>query len=85
LAGNRNFLFGSDSLEAYDTSGCRGKVAGAMQDELVLVAGAGGFIGGAIVAKLRRRGHKKIRAVDIKPLGGRNRRLPASPWMWPID
>jgi GDP-D-mannose 3',5'-epimerase len=35
---------------------------------LVLVAGAGGFIGGNLVADLRARGHKQIRAVDVKPL-----------------
>ncbi len=33
----------------------------------VLVAGAGGFMGGHLVADLRRRGFTSIRAVDIKP------------------
>jgi GDP-D-mannose 3', 5'-epimerase len=33
----------------------------------ILVAGAGGFIGGHLVADLLRKGHKNIRAVDIKP------------------
>ncbi len=36
--------------------------------EMVLVTGAGGFIGGNLVADLRARGYKKIRAVDNKPL-----------------
>jgi GDP-D-mannose 3', 5'-epimerase len=39
-----------------------------MQTELVLVTGAGGFIGGALVGELRRQGYRKIRAVDVKPL-----------------
>src|ERR1043165_7001193 len=39
-----------------------------MNDELVVVTGAGGFIGGAMVADLRRQGYRKIRAVDIKPM-----------------
>ena len=39
-----------------------------MSGQLIVVAGAGGFIGGALVADLRKQGHKKIRAVDIKPL-----------------
>jgi GDP-D-mannose 3',5'-epimerase len=37
------------------------------KSDLVLVTGAGGFIGGHLVAELRRRGHQRIRAVDIKP------------------
>ena len=37
-------------------------------DDLTLVTGAGGFIGGHLVAELRRRGHRRLRAVDIKPL-----------------
>jgi nucleoside-diphosphate-sugar epimerase len=37
-----------------------------MKSDLIVVAGAGGFIGGHLVADLRRRGHKRIRAVDIK-------------------
>jgi len=39
-----------------------------MMGDLVLVTGAGGFIGGNLVAELRREGYAKIRAVDIKPL-----------------
>src|SRR5262249_25493076 len=40
-----------------------------MTDELIVVAGAGGFIGGALVADFRRKGYDRIRAVDIKPVG----------------
>ena len=36
---------------------------------MILVAGGGGFIGGHLVADLRARGHRNIRAVDIKPVG----------------
>jgi len=38
------------------------------REQTVLVAGAGGFIGGHLVAELRRRGVARIRSVDIKPL-----------------
>jgi GDP-D-mannose 3',5'-epimerase len=36
--------------------------------ELILVTGAGGFIGGHLVAALRQRGYARLRAVDIKPV-----------------
>ena len=39
-----------------------------MTDQRILVAGAGGFIGGHLVADLRRRGSRQIRAVDLKPI-----------------
>ncbi|MCB1074710.1 MAG: NAD-dependent epimerase/dehydratase family protein [Simkania sp.] len=39
------------------------------KDDLILVTGAGGFIGGHLIADLLRQGYKKIRAVDIKPFG----------------
>jgi nucleoside-diphosphate-sugar epimerase len=35
--------------------------------DLVVVTGAGGFIGGHLVSELRQRGHTRIRAVDCKP------------------
>jgi nucleoside-diphosphate-sugar epimerase len=35
-------------------------------EPLIVVTGAGGFIGGHLVAALRRRGHTRIRAVDIR-------------------
>jgi len=37
--------------------------------DLVLVTGAGGFIGGHLIGELRRFGYTRLRAVDIKPLG----------------
>jgi GDP-D-mannose 3',5'-epimerase len=39
------------------------------KDGLVVVAGAGGFIGGHLVDSLLRDGHRFIRAVDNKPIG----------------
>src|SRR5215216_667315 len=38
------------------------------KNDLVVVTGAGGFIGGHLVGVLQQRGHTKIRAVDVKPL-----------------
>jgi nucleoside-diphosphate-sugar epimerase len=35
---------------------------------MILIAGAGGFIGGALVSSLRTQGYSRIRAVDIKPI-----------------
>jgi GDP-D-mannose 3',5'-epimerase len=35
--------------------------------DLVVVTGGGGFIGGHLVAELRRRGFERVRSVDIKP------------------
>jgi nucleoside-diphosphate-sugar epimerase len=46
------------------------------KEDLVLVTGAGGFIGGHLVDELRRRGHQRIRAVDIKPAGEWYQRFP---------
>ena len=39
-----------------------------MSNNLILVAGGGGFIGGHLVEKLRARFPGRVRAVDIKPL-----------------
>ncbi|HEX9014356.1 MAG TPA: NAD-dependent epimerase/dehydratase family protein, partial [Anaerolineaceae bacterium] len=38
------------------------------KDDLIVVAGAGGFIGGSLVRYFRDRGFTRIRAVDKKPL-----------------
>src|SRR5665213_780810 len=39
-----------------------------MSSNKVVICGGGGFIGGHLVAELRRQGMKNIRSVDIKPL-----------------
>src|SRR5450755_853980 len=39
-----------------------------MKNELAVVTGAGGFIGGSLVGDFRKQGYQKIRAVDIKPI-----------------
>ena len=39
------------------------------KDDLVVVAGAGGFIGGHLIGELRQKGFRRLRAVDIKPAG----------------
>ncbi|MCX7826840.1 MAG: NAD-dependent epimerase/dehydratase family protein [Verrucomicrobiae bacterium] len=44
------------------------KTPRAGKDDLILVTGAGGFIGGALVRRLHERGFNRIRAVDKKPL-----------------
>src|SRR6202795_1270241 len=38
------------------------------KNDKILVAGGGGFIGGALIALLRKQGYRDIRAVDVKPL-----------------
>lgn len=47
-----------------------------MKDDLVVVAGAGGFIGGHLVADLLRQGYTRIRAVDVKPFHEWYQRFP---------
>ena len=37
-------------------------------DERIVVCGGGGFIGGHLLADLRRRGYTKLRSVDVKPI-----------------
>src|SRR5260370_940992 len=38
------------------------------KDSIIVVTGAGGFIGGHLIAALRKQGHTLLRAVDIVPL-----------------
>ncbi len=48
----------------------------ARKDDLILVAGAGGFIGGSLVRQFARKGFTRIRAVDKKPLPDWYQRVP---------
>src|ERR1035438_3440790 len=41
--------------------------ANVLRQNRVVVTGAGGFIGGHLVAEFRRLGYQNIRAVDVKP------------------
>jgi len=47
-----------------------------MSSTKIVVCGAGGFIGGHLVAELRRKGQSQIRAVDIKPFDEWFQRFP---------
>ena len=51
------------------------KFIASMQSK-ILAVGAGGFIGGHLVAELLRKGHKDIRAADIKPFGEWHQKFP---------
>src|SRR5262249_31611244 len=46
------------------------------KDGLVVVAGGGGFIGGHLVASLRRQGYTRLRSVDVKSPDDWYQRLP---------
>jgi GDP-D-mannose 3', 5'-epimerase len=51
-------------------------MAAASREPLIVVAGAGGFIGGHLVADLLRQGQRSIRAVDVKPFSEWYQRFP---------
>ena len=47
-----------------------------MSSSKIVVCGAGGFIGGHLLADLLKQGHRDIRAIDIKPFGEWYQRFP---------
>lgn len=40
----------------------------AAKDDLIVVTGGGGFIGGHLIADLRKKGYRRLRSVDVKPV-----------------
>ncbi len=48
----------------------------AKKDDLIVVTGAGGFIGGHLIAKLHAQGFRRLRGVDIKPVDAWFQRSP---------
>jgi nucleoside-diphosphate-sugar epimerase len=49
-----------------------------MSDDLIVIAGAGGFIGGSLARYFIDKGYRKIRAVDKKPLREWYQRVPGT-------
>jgi GDP-D-mannose 3', 5'-epimerase len=46
------------------------------KDDLIVIAGAGGFIGGSLARALHNKGFRRIRAVDKKPIAEWYQRVP---------
>jgi nucleoside-diphosphate-sugar epimerase len=46
------------------------------KDDLIVVTGGGGFIGGHLVADLRAKGYRRVRAVDLKPFAEWDQEFP---------
>jgi nucleoside-diphosphate-sugar epimerase len=53
----------------YEFAKAKEPIPSAGRDDLIVVAGAGGFIAGSLVAWYKDKGYKRIRAVDKKPVG----------------
>ncbi len=57
-----------------------------MKNDLIVVGGGGGFIGGHLVADLRRQGYSRIRSVDKKPQTAWYQRFPdVENWVLDLD
>ena len=52
------------------------KTSGLRLDDLIVIGGAGGFIGGALTRYFHEQGFARIRAIDKKPLAGWYQRVP---------
>ena len=48
------------------------------KDDLIVIGGAGGFIGGALTRYFHDRGFTRIRALDKKPLSDWYQRIPGA-------
>jgi nucleoside-diphosphate-sugar epimerase len=46
------------------------------KDDLIVVTGGGGFIGGHLVGDLRAKGYRRVRAVDLKPFAEWDQEFP---------
>ncbi len=53
---------------SYDFPKATSHLPSAAKDDLIVIAGAGGFIAGALVAYFKEKGFSRIRAVDKKPV-----------------
>jgi GDP-D-mannose 3',5'-epimerase len=52
------------------------------KDDLIVIAGAGGFIGGSLTRYFHEQGFTRIRAVDKKPLPYWYQRIPGVENLW---
>ena len=72
-------IFGVEKGDgSFRSGGWGGQTMKPDTDARVVVTGAGGFIGGHLVASLLKDGHRRVRAVDIKPLDQWYQLLPAA-------
>lgn len=67
-----------DSRMAYDFPRATEPIPSAGKDDLIVIAGAGGFIAGNLVAYFSGKGFKRIRAIDKKPVGEWYRTTPGA-------
>jgi len=58
----------NQDFKTHNTTMSQNTTAQTGKDDLILVTGAGGFIGGALVRYFKDKGFNRIRAVDRKPL-----------------